>query len=134
MWIGSCELCGGSANWCVIGGAVHYYCLAQCDAFMQCELILGDLPWWKLSGRYRHAASQKESVLRDQLGSRRPSAGHVRKRHSPKPAFERPAPENPDQYQFPWLDTIDESRARQELLDDLLDQAAAALPESDDPK
>ena len=32
-----CDYCAGPTQWTVIADTVHYYCLAQCDGFMQID-------------------------------------------------------------------------------------------------
>lgn len=39
---GYCEDCNGPANWTLIRGQMYYYCVNQCDGFMQMEMRLED--------------------------------------------------------------------------------------------
>ena len=38
--IAKCDYCAGPANWTMIGGELHFYCISRCDGFENLELDL----------------------------------------------------------------------------------------------
>jgi len=134
MHPGTCGDCGGSANWTIIHGVMHYFCIEQCDGFRQLDLDLRDQILQGRADLDRHGASLKGSQSLDRLETHHPTLGPAPRPQSPTPPSEGLVPGSRDPRQLRLQDTTDESRARLEQLGDLGDRDEPVLPWCDDPK
>lgn len=134
MYPGTCEHCGGSANWTVIGGIVHYYCQAECDGFRQIELDLRDPVVQDRADLHRRGASREVSQSPDLSDSHLPTSGPGILPLFPT-LLEAVEPlESPSRRLRRSPGSFDAWRARLAQLVGLLFRVESVPPESDDPR
>jgi len=134
MHPGTCEHCGGSANWTMINGVMHYFCVEQCAGFRQLELNLGDPVVQDPLDQGQREASRMVYRSLDRSGKLLPTEDPEVLPLSPTQPAEASVPGSLDPHQLRLKDMYDGLTALQKLLDDLAAEAYPALPWSDDLK